>query len=188
VLSQEQIDALLAKVPPDVSRQIKFLLLTGLRPQEFRNLRWSDIVKEPNGLVRLKVDHPKAEMMMRCHQNRSVVLTPEAQAIVDEERSLHPKSTHIFLNDDGTPYTKDALTRRLNRWGNKAGIENLKPYDLRHWFGTAQSVATTNLSIIRQLMGHTKISTTDRYVHPVDSAHQEAMSRIANLVSAMGKN
>jgi len=38
------------------------------------------------------------------------------------------------------------------------------------------------------LMGHTKITTTDRYIHPVDTAHQEAMSKIASLVSNFGKN
>ncbi len=188
VLSAEEIQKILAVVPDDVSRQIRFLLLTGLRPQEFKNLRWADIIKEQNGVVRLKVDHPKAEKLMRSHQNRSAVLSKEAQAIIEEERSLHPKTTHVFVNDDGTPYAKRILTSRFSRWGAKAGITNFKPYDLRHWFGTAQAASSTNQSIIRQLMGHTKITTTDRYIHPVDTAHQEAMSKIASLVSNFGKN
>jgi integrase/recombinase XerC len=39
----------------------------------------------------------------------------------------------------------------------------LRPYDLRHCFGTAVYTASADLRATQQLLGHASLSTTDRY-------------------------
>ena len=45
----------------------------------------------------------------------------------------------------------------------KLGLTGLRPYDLRHSFGTAVYAASGDLRATQQLLGHASRSTTDRY-------------------------
>ena len=80
----------------------------------------------------------------------------------------------VFLNDDGKPYTSATYRQRIQRWAKKAGIGHIRPYDLRHSFGTIQG-KNTNLKTIADVMGHTPISTTCGYITNNEEYHHEAM-------------
>jgi site-specific recombinase XerD len=45
-----------------------------------------------------------------------------------------------------------------------AGYPNIRLYDLRHTFGTVMAMAGVDPFHLSKLMGHTSISTTQRYV------------------------
>lgn len=181
-LTDTLVKSLFEKSPPDLLRHIKFQLLSGLRPKEFTELRWSDIMKT-EGMYWLKVEHHKSEKSTRTHHNRSVPIEGLMLQILESERKAHPDSEFVFLNGLGKPYTSRYFRQRLNRWGAKVGIKNLTTYDFRHWFGTECS-RTTNGSIVRQIMGHTNIATTDKYVHPLEAAHKEAFRRIQGRIES----
>jgi integrase len=87
---------------------------------------------------------------------------------------LHPRSESVFINMDGLPYTKSALFHRLQRWCNKEKIHGM-PYSLRHTFGTAQAQCKTNQAVISQVMGHTSLQTTARYINNNTSSHFQAV-------------
>ena len=105
---------------------------------------------------------------------RSVPLAAHAVEIIQRQRELHPKSTYVFLDGGGQPYERNALRKRLNRWCSRAGIPICSPYALRHYFGTIQGASGTNLALIAQIMGHSNIQTTTRYIANNDPAHQRA--------------
>ena len=52
----------------------------------------------------------------------------------------------------------------MRKWCKAAGLEKGCAYGLRHTFGTQQGVCKTNQAVIAQLMGHSSISTTMRYM------------------------
>jgi len=52
----------------------------------------------------------------------------------------------------------------LNRWCSRAGIPERSPYALRHYYGTTLAASGTNLAVIAQLMGHSNVTTTMRYI------------------------
>lgn len=58
---------------------------------------------------------------------RMVPLCRTAEAIVRKLMAKHPKSDHIFLNEDGKPYERTALRKRLIRWCRRADLAGVSP-------------------------------------------------------------
>jgi site-specific recombinase XerD len=85
--------------------------------------------------------------------------------------------THITennLKDDDLLFTGDArrfgehFRRFRNRLANKLKdptIKTIRLYDLRHYYCTKQLRRTQNAEIVRQLMGHKQLNTTQKYMH-----------------------
>jgi integrase len=51
-------------------------------------------------------------------------------------------------------------------------------YDLRHTFGSRSAMAGVDLATLRELMGHSKISTTMRYIHPTPEHKRDAVRKL----------
>ena len=105
--------------------------------------------------------------------------------IVAGQLASHPGSDHVFVNAAGTPYTKDALRRRLRRQSKAIGIKTVTPYSLRHTFASMQADAGTNQLSLAQLMGHTSPRTTARYIHNSDEHYRKVMDRHAEEVTEL---
>jgi integrase len=59
-----------------------------------------------------------------------------------------------------------------------AELENLTFHDLRHTFGTRLAASGADVVKIKELMGHSSILTTMRYMHASDSGKHEAIARM----------
>ena len=51
-------------------------------------------------------------------------------------------------------------------------------YDLRHTFGSRTAMAGVDLPTLKELMGHSDISTTMRYVHPTPEHKRAAVDKL----------
>ena len=72
-------------------------------------------------------------------------------------------SDYLFLNPEtGKPFT--TILRAIKTAGKKVGIEDLHFHDLRRTFGTMLSQKNVNLRVIQELLGHSDVSTTQRYL------------------------
>ncbi len=54
--------------------------------------------------------------------------------------------------------------QRLKRACARAGLPKRSPYALRHYIGTKQAGLGLNQAMLAQVMGHTTVATTMRYV------------------------
>ena len=61
------------------------------------------------------------------------------------------------------PFSTSSAWRSFQTACTKLGLRGLRPYDLRHTFGTAVYAATGDLHATQQLMGHASQAMTDRY-------------------------
>lgn len=66
---------------------------------------------------------------------------------------------------DGTPLSDSAIKSLFARLRKKSGIARLKPHLLRHTFATCFIVGGGSVELLRILMGHSSISTTQVYMH-----------------------
>lgn len=55
------------------------------------------------------------------------------------------------------------MWKSFQRACTKLGLTGVRPYDLRHLFGTAAYAATGDLRAAQQLLGHASLRMTDRY-------------------------
>jgi len=182
--TDEEFPRLLAGASADFRDMVVFGLLTGLRPQELRGLKQEHIWKVgPHVCVVL--ERHKTSMSAQLPQPRCVPLSTEALAIVKRQSLAHPQSAHVFLNAKGRPYTAGGFRQRLERACARAGLEKRSPYALRHYFGTKQAGEGLNQGILAQLMGHTTIVTTSRYIARVPDYHQKAVDRLQESLSSL---
>lgn len=170
----EDFGKLVKAVPDDFADLLVCGVLTGLRPKELRCLRRQDVIDQ-DGRKYVHIEHHKTSESSRVPVPRTVPLSAEAAEIVERQLRVHPKSDFVFLNDDGKPYSANALRKRLQRWCRRAGVPVMPPYALRHVFGTRQGRNGTNQAILAQLMGHSNLQTSMRYIMNCDPAHTNAV-------------
>ena len=169
----------------DFKDALLFGLLTGLRPQEIRQLEKQHILRDGNGELFLYLERHKTARSARKPICRSVPLTAEAREIVQRQLLAHPDEPRLFLNDDGDPFKPRAFRLRLLRWCKRAGIQPRPPYALRHTFGSMEAEANINQTSLSQIMGHTTIRTTSRYISNNYDHHRKAVSAIESRVAAL---
>jgi len=139
---------------------------TGLRRGEIFNLHWEDINLNTNVLT---IHGSKA----KSGNTRHIPLNDEAQTVLNYWNS---KKGHglVFPNKDGNP-----LDNIKKSWGtllNEANITNFRWHDLRHHFASRLVMAGVDLNTIRELLGHSDISTTLRYAHLAPEHKAEAVN------------
>jgi integrase/recombinase XerD len=87
-------------------------------------------------------------------------------------REFRPKicqvdSPYLFPREDGTPVSINCIQQFMRRLAKQSGIAGLKlhPHLLRHTFGTQFIVNGGNVFYLKDIMGHSVLTTTLKYTH-----------------------
>jgi integrase len=158
-----------------------FAACTGLRSGELLALRWSDVDLEGGVLMVSRAMSAGEEASTKSRRPRPVPLAEQAKA---ELRALRQRgiftsqSDHVFCRPDGGPLDRTAVRSRFVRAQKKAGVRVRRFHDLRHTFGSL-AIQRFDLVSVKDMMGHSKLSTTERYLHskprPDDAAKLTAI-------------
>lgn len=143
---------------------IELLLQTGIRIGELANLKLSDIQKEQLHIT-----------AMEKHEERIVPLNSRAQEALNRYLEIRPKATseHLFITKSGKPFLIRNIRTAVERYFRLAEIKNAKVNDLRHTFVAHHLKHGVSLTLISKVLGHKKISTTERYLEYVKERAKE---------------
>lgn len=164
ILSKMEYRALRDSCREDLrtSAIVEIFLQTGLRISELANLKLADIKNKQsfssNNELRIQA--------LESHRERMVPLNKPAMAALENYLKIRPqtKDTTIFITKTGKPLLIRNIRTALDRYFRLAGIENACVNDLRHTFITQQLANGTPVNVIAKLVGHKRLSTTEKYL------------------------
>jgi integrase/recombinase XerC len=169
VPTTEEINGLLnSEMPesaafPERDRAIFELLYgCGLRNSELVGTELSDI-EEANGLILIRgkgkkqryvpLEGAAADALMVYREARQRVLN-----------AANKNTRRLFINQRGGPLTTRSVGRIVKKIAVSRGLPpDIHPHTLRHAFGTHMLTEGADLRAIQELLGHERLSTTQKY-------------------------
>lgn len=93
------------------------------------------------------------------------------KSYIVERHLLKKQETAFFLNKNGSRLTDRGVRRIVVKYAKAAGINRQTgPHTLRHTFATHLLHGGADLRVIQELLGHSSLSTTQKYTH-LDITH-----------------
>lgn len=184
VLTNDEVERLLAQPDPQTSYGardkaiLEVLYASGLRVSELCSLNLYSVDEE---FVRVKGKGSKERLVP--------IGSKAVQAIdfylanyrdhVDSERQQS-----LFVTKSGRSMDRITVWKMIKQYAKQAGIlKNISPHTLRHSFATHLLDNGADLRVIQEMLGHSNISSTDRYTHISRSHLQEAFDKFSPRVS-----
>jgi integrase len=184
-----------------------FALTTGMRPQEYLGLKWSDIDMEKGSATVRRAIVWKREKgggwdfaEPKTSRSRRTIPLPATtvKALSEHKRRQGAERLRIgsewqdhglvFPTTIGTPYTLSSLTSKwLKPALVKAELTGFNLYSLRHTHATLLLANGENAKVASERLGHsTIVLTLDTYSHVLPDMQQGAAERIENLLFKTG--
>ncbi len=176
VLSRMEYRALRDACRTDVrmSAIVELLLQTGMRISELAALQQEDVDLD-RGILYIRAQNSR--------EARKVPLNSAAKNSLMDYLKIRPRAREktVFLTKTCRPFLVRNIRTAIDRYFRVAGIADAKVNDLRHTFVVEQLKAGTPLVYVSQLVGHKRITTTEKYLKLIDSPDLEPNVKIEEL-------
>lgn len=157
--SKEQIDRVLS-----FADRLEWLLISmsydcGFRISELRNLRL------------LNIDGQKVNFVGKGSKAREAYMSAETRRRLDNWIQRERVVDYLWVREglsSKEPLTIEEIRHLMKKPFEKAGFVDFYPHALRHSFATGICKSGAPLPIAQKMLGHSNLSTTERYVHTFD--------------------
>ncbi|KZK78856.1 putative prophage CPS-53 integrase [Pseudovibrio sp. Ad46] len=154
---------------------IRLCLLTGARLGEVRHARF-----EHFNLELLTWFKPATTTKQK--RTHRLPISAEVADLVRWRLELVPEDCPWLFPGDGTGRPVHEMRRYWQSILKQAEISDVRIHDLRHTFASLLVSGGASLEIIARLLGHTQMSTTQRYAHLMESPLRESVNAVAEYV------
>ena len=167
-----------ARNDPRMSAIIELLLQTGIRIGELAAIKISDIRGD-----KLYISP------VEKHEERTIPLNKRAREALNRYLEVRPKTpasgaktasdaaktegSHLFITKSGKPFLIRNIRTAVERYLRLAEIKNAKVNDLRHTFVAHHLKHGVSLVLISKMLGHKRLSTTERYLEYIKDRGKE---------------
>lgn len=202
-LSPEEVGRFLtAGTEDEYSTLFAFAVATGMRPEEYLALKWSDVDLEGRiaSVTRTLVWRKGGGWYFgepKTARSRRTVTFPEPLAKLlrahrSKQAEIRLKTGAAYANDnlvfatlEGTPLSLRNLTQRHFKPILKRAklSESLRLYDLRHTCATLLLAANEHPKVVSERLGHASITLTlDTYSHVLPTMQQAASDKLERIL------
>ncbi len=168
------------RIRPAVADAFRMMALTGARPAEITRCQWKHIDLRASAIV-LPPDKHKAGKA--TGRNRIIPLTEDGLAIVTRQPPGTPDD-YVFRPSKG-----DGPLSYATIWREKVRPaadfpEGIVPYSLRHSVASWMALDGAQAAQLMAALGHSQMSTTQKYIHFAGAARAELAERAAAPAAA----
>lgn len=143
---------------------LETLYSSGVRVSELAGLDVDD-VDTRNGLIRV-LGKGNKERVVPIGAKAAQAITAYREALLQQTGDPLPGGGALFLNKNLGRLTTRSITRVVDKFARACGLPvPLSPHGMRHSFATHLLDAGADLRAVQELLGHSSLSTTQRYTH-----------------------
>jgi len=180
---------------------IHLAIVTGGRRGELAGLKWENInlnngnilIKQSN--YKLVGEKTKSKSPKTKKSIREIAIPPYLIDLLKRYHSEQKKDMYmlgtkwidedwLFTQWNGAAMHPHTPTRQFTKFLKKHNIPHRKLHALRHTSATLLLSSGTNIKTVASRLGHTQLSTTNRYVHALRDADEAAAQTFENLINA----
>ena len=172
VYIQDELDKLFAECDETDRAIFATLLLTGLRKDELVHLAWDDVDLKRT-VLRVTA---KEGFAPKDYEEREIPIPPDLVKIL---RNLPRTSTWVFPSRHGNHLARNEMLRRLKEVADRAGVKHATLHKFRHTYATRLLEKGTDIVSVQQLLGHSDLDTTRKYLSPADTLKRAAVSKLS---------
>ena len=141
---------------------VSLLYATGIRREELANIKLSDIDERVKTIT----------VTGKGNKVRVVPVGETAYEDIKEylnyresfQKNKSSNSNYLFLNKFGQPLSVRSIDRLVKKFASLAGMD-FTPHTLRHSFATHLLENGADLLLIKEILGHSSLTTTQKYTH-----------------------
>lgn len=162
------------------SALFEIMYSSGCRVSEIANLSITDLAKDLSSAI----------VKGKGNKDRRVFFTKDAVDALKEYLPLREKliskvypTKKLFINQKGGALTTHGIYYIISRYSSSEGTNKpINPHGFRHTFATSLLSNGADVRVVQELLGHSNISTTQRYTHVTT----EQLINIYNLAHPHG--
>jgi len=152
---------------------IVFALNTACRKAEIQNLKFENVNLEAGYITITKT---------KSGHDRKIPISSKLRPYLIK-LYLQRKSEYVFVNQQtGRPYNGFTGFQVIR---DKLELKGLRFHDLRHIASTRLVSSGIDLIVVQNLLGHSTVTMTMRYAHPVEARKLDAVEALANFKSVI---
>lgn len=148
---------------PDTYDVVAVAYYTGLRRGEIQALAKDCLYFDRREILVKRTFCGKTYQYVQRTKGKSFRRLPMNDAVYEilKRRSLGPVNKRIFWDINFEKFRRKKMKPVIE----KLGITKIRFHDLRHTFASHMAMANTPINVLQELMGHSDIKMTSRYMH-----------------------
>jgi len=186
-LSQQEMERYLAALElesPQVRNLFLCALYTGMRKSELFRLQWKDINWHDRYIM---IRDAKSD-----DANEKVWITEAVEVVLKSQQEIRRSHDHVFFTPKGLIWKErsSAFQKVMNRI--RRNSETCKEFrmmhGLRHQYGSTAASMGIPLVKLMELMRHSTVAMTMRYVELMAEEKRDAAEKVSSLINCYKKN
>ncbi len=162
-LSEAEIKRLFSVIKDEKFRLfVAFALYSGCRRGEILELTW-DCVDWKNEVIRMK--------NLKTKKPKFVPLTPALKTVLTKMQQ-YTQVGYVFPR-----WHPSTVSHKFKKYARMAGLD-CRFHDLRHTYATYLVIKGVPINVVKELVGHTNLSTTMIYLHAAEDIKKKAASQM----------
>ena len=162
----EQVKTVLRVADSETGLMIRIMFETGMRIAEVTKLRLSDF------------DGCKICFIGKGSKMREVYIRNETKSEIEKYIKMNGVKDFLWgATLNGEPPTASTIRRKMQAAFLEAGFPGFYPHALRHSFATNLQIKGASAAEIKEMMGHSSIATTERYLHGFNGKMKELFNK-----------
>lgn len=142
------------------------LYSSGCRVSEITNLKLDDFMDNFHAAIVTGKGNKQRKVFFEEEARTALGIYLKDRKKVMQDNGVPETNRQVFINQKGLPITVGGLRYIISKYSGKDGTNrHVNPHAFRHTFATTMLSNGADVRLVQEMLGHSSISTTQRYTH-----------------------